>query len=170
MLGQPPPSCLCPSPPGWCPKPKTGTWRWFQQINKTTWDKVLLWAWSLSKSVSTMCSTHSTSMLMQTQQTLTRFPGSFPWLLFHISLRSSCLPCQSDTCGAWEEHVKGTTWWSNFTHLKEKKTTTHMICPPMVDLPASGKAAHINQLTCTFHVINPFLPDVRTNLSVRFSL
>lgn len=77
----------------------------------------------------------------------TRFHDFFPWLLFHISLKFSCLPCLLDTWHWWEKHKTDDMFRSrcrqcNFLYFPWKQWSekdTHMICPPIVDLPASGR-------------------------------
>lgn len=91
-------------------------------------------------------------------QPLTRFHGSFPWLLSHTSLRFFCLPFLSDTW-KWSaypnvKHVEGQVWSLNVKEdcHQKKETVSYMICPPMVDLPASEKEEVLLLYTVQPHI------------------
>lgn len=80
-------------------------------------------------------------------RSLTRFPGSSPWLLSRTSLRFSCLPCLLDTCWRGRGQHKCqrpavfdvTSFIIRTASEPRVEDVTHMICPPMVDFPASER-------------------------------
>lgn len=149
MPGPPPLSSLCPFPLGWCLKPKTDTWDTKKGVTGGH-SKTL----SLGSDHITAAESVSHSFLRRTPvvsrslivnkvrvQPLTRFHGSFPWLLSHTSLRFFCLPFLSDT---WKgsayanvKHVKGQVW-----SCKGKLSTKEGNCF-LHDLSANGGLARI---------------------------